>query len=117
MSCLFQKQLLYLYLRIFFPRVIHKSISKALGRHVLINILPVIYERGAASVSCSAPLLQLPQTSPSQRRQTLGAQEDPCEEHAVLEMHLVLAGVRGSQECSRAEGSATHISIFQRTSS
>lgn len=100
LSCLFQEQLLYLHLRIFFPRVIHKSISKALGRHVLINILPVIYERGAASVSCSAPLLQLPQTSPSRRRRTLGAQEEPCKEHAVLEMHLGLEGWGGPRNAA-----------------
>lgn len=95
----------------FFPRVIPKYMSKALGRHVLINILLINYKRGVIGYSWSSVHLQLLQTSPRQRWQILGPHKKPWKEHAVLETHLVMPSLRMSQKCRRVEGSNIHIFI------
>lgn len=53
---LFQEELLYLHSGVHFPRVTPKYTSKALGRNVLINNLPINHERGVTAIAGVHPI-------------------------------------------------------------
>lgn len=87
--------------------------SKAFGRHVLINTLFINYKEVIVYYSWSSPHLQ----TSSHRQQILRSCKKPWKGHVALEMYPIMPSSRGSQKCRRVERSNTHIFLFQLTSS